>query len=178
MDDATLLERWRQETNFEERNKILAALTERSLFPKMREDNEDYGFYPDIDDPDFVSKLLKKREFAEHKQPSIQELIEEGDNPCDPTKEFEISPVQRFIGQYMSPKTPYNSALLYHGVGTGKTCAAITVAEAYLEMFPRKKVIIVAPPNIQPGFDRALFSEDRLVHRKYLSAFVWNGDVA
>ena len=163
MDDATLLERWRQETNFEERNKILAALTERSLFPKMREDNEDYGFYPDIDDPDFVSKLLKKREFAEHKQPSIQELIEEGDNPCDPTKEFEISPVQRFIGQYMSPKTPYNSALLYHGVGTGKTCAAITVAEAYLEMFPRKKVIIVAPPNIQPGFDRALFSEDRLV---------------
>ena len=162
MEDAELLERWQQETNFEERDRLLLALTERGLFPKVREE-EEFGFYPDIDDPEFVSKLFHKREFAEHKQQTIQELIEEGDNPCDSTKEFEISPVQRFISQYISPKTPYNSALLYHGVGTGKTCAAITVAEAYLEMFPRKKVIIVAPPNIQPGFERAIFSEDRLI---------------
>ena len=162
MEDAELLERWKQETNFEERDRILTTLTERGLFPKVREE-EEFGFYPDIDDPEFVSKLFHKREFAEHKQQTIQELIEEGDTPCDTNKEFEISPVQRFISQYISPKTPYNSALLYHGVGTGKTCAAVTVAEAYLEMFPRKKVIIVAPPNIQPGFERAIFSEDRLL---------------
>ena len=162
MEDAQLLERWQQETNFEERNRLLAALTERGLFPSAREE-EEFGLYPDIDDPEFVSKLFHKREFAEHKQQTIQELMEEGDNPCDPNKEFEISPVQRFISQYISPKTPYNSALLYHGVGTGKTCAAITVAEAYLEAFPRKKIIIVAPPNIQPGFERAIFSEERLI---------------
>jgi aldehyde dehydrogenase (NAD+) len=36
---------------------------------------------------------------------------------------------------------------LYHGVGVGKTCAAISSAEAYLDVYPRRKVIIIAPWN-------------------------------
>jgi hypothetical protein len=47
--------------------------------------------------------------------------------------------------------------LLYHGVGVGKTCTAITVCESYLERNPRRMAYIVAPPNIQEGFIRTIF---------------------
>ena len=32
-------------------------------------------------------------------------------------------------GNFMSFQTPYNSLLLFHGLGNGKTCASITVCE-------------------------------------------------
>ena len=51
----------------------------------------------------------------------------------------------------MSPKTPYMSALLFHGVGVGKTCAAVQIIEAWLETYPRNEVFLVAPPTIQQG---------------------------
>lgn len=159
--DQEILERWKTEDDFSIRDEILNQLTDRGLYPPMEAEAEG-GLYPDTEDPLFLEKLLKKREFAEHKQKSISELMEEGDNPCDPNKEFELSPVQRFVSRFLSPTNPYMSALLYHGVGVGKTCAAITVAEAFLEMFPKKSVIIVAPPNIQPGFERTIFQEERL----------------
>jgi hypothetical protein len=105
---------------------------------------------------------MRKQEFAENKQESIATQMEKGVNPCDPDKEFELTPVQRFIGRFMSPQCPYQSALLYHGVGVGKTCAAITVAENYLRAYPRRSVIIVAPRNIQPGFRRTIFDDEAL----------------
>jgi hypothetical protein len=62
----------------------------------------------------------------------------------------------------MSPKTPYNGMLLYHGVGVGKTCTAILTAEAFLELSPKNKVYILAPPAIQPGFYRTIFDINRI----------------
>jgi hypothetical protein len=160
-----LIQKWKTVTDFNQRDQILEQMTSRGLFPQASVDllESENELYPDTSDPRFLPKLMKKQEFAENKQLSILELLQRGENPCDPTQEFELSPVQRFIGQFLSPKTPYNSALLYHGVGVGKSCAAITVAESFLNAFPRKQVIIVAPPNIQPGFERTIFNEERLV---------------
>lgn len=119
-----------------------------------------FGLYPDLDDPRFHEKLFHKLEFAENKQMSIAQLKEKADTICNPNAEFELSPVQRFVSRYLSAQCPYQSALLYHGVGVGKTCAAISIAESYLHIFPNKKVIIVAPPNIQPNFRRTIFDID------------------
>ena len=121
-----------------------------------------YGLYPDIEDAKFHKKLFRKQEFLENRQESLRAVQETGIDLCDPENAFELSPVQRFVGRFLSAESPYNSALLYHGVGVGKTCAAITIAEGYLRIFPRKKVIIVAPPNIQPNFRRTIFDIDRL----------------
>ena len=82
-------------------------------------------------------------------------------NVCD-VQEFEYTPVQRFVAQFMSPDTPYNGMLLYHGVGVGKTCAAILAAEAFLDLTPKNKVYILAPPAIQPGFYRTIFDSSRI----------------
>lgn len=150
-----------------QREAMYERMKERGLFPKAAQSftddfESDAGLYPSTDDPMFLQKLLRKQEFAENKQMSIADSIRKGIDPCKGSMGFELSPTQRFIGQYLSPKTPYMSALLFHGVGVGKTCSAITVAENYLEMFPRKQVIIVAPRNIQPNFNREIFNETKL----------------
>ncbi len=166
--DKEILDLWDAESNAEVRKQILEEMQKpsRSLFPSDNEDTFErkYGLYPDTDDPRFHEKLFRKREFLENKQKSIkqqqEELDEQGIDACNTEQEFELSPVQRFISRYLSPQCPYLGALLYHGVGVGKTCAAVATAEAYLQTYPYRKVIIIAPPNIQPGFRRTIFDLD------------------
>ena len=62
----------------------------------------------------------------------------------------------------MSPNTPYNGMLLYHGVGVGKTCSAVLTAESFLQLSPKNKVYILAPPAIQAGFYRTIFDSNRI----------------
>jgi hypothetical protein len=164
----SILKKWNSyDLTFEERDALLPEIQRLGLYPSlmtvMDEWESNAGLYPSTDDPRFTEKIMQKQEFAENKQDSILQQMEEGENPCDPNKEFELTPVQRFIGRFLSPQCPYVSALLYHGVGVGKTCAAITVAENYLTSYPRKTVIIVAPRNIQPGFRRTIFDDETLV---------------
>ena len=80
--------------------------------------------------------------------------------------EFEYTSSQKFVSQFISPNTPYNGILLYHGVGVGKTCSAILAAEAFLQLSPKNKVYILAPPAIQAGFYRTIFDSSRIVFGK------------
>jgi hypothetical protein len=146
------LSQWLVETDPIRREAMLKDLTLHGLFPDDTNFENSYGLYPSIEDENFLVKLFHKREFAENKYDSIEDLA-----TCEGRVEFEISPVQRFVSTYLSGKTPYTSALLYHGVGVGKTCAAISITESFLHFYPKKKVFIIAPPNIQPNFLRTIF---------------------
>ena len=187
-----LMRRWQTEfTSVETRNALIQQMIEAKLFPSSDKDfsyesewvqkhtqtvETDTGLFPDIEDPLFTEKLFHKREFSELKQRSMKDMILEaeeeekkveekqarGEKIEQEIKEFEVSPVQRFVSRFLSPATPYNSALLYHGVGVGKTCAAITAAEVYLERFPNRSIIILAPPNIQPNFKREIFDINKV----------------
>jgi hypothetical protein len=83
-------------------------------------------------------------------------------NVCD-VEEFEYTSTQKFVSQFMSPNTPYNGMLLYHGVGVGKTCTAVLSAESFLQLSPKNKVYILAPPAIQAGFYRTIFDPSRII---------------
>jgi len=152
-----LMDQWLLETDPERREVLIQEMMKSALFPNEKEYEDSYGLYPDLEDPNFIQKLFNKREFGENKTDSIQYQMKMNLNSCDTNVEFEVSPLQRFVKNFLSGKTPYNSALLYHGVGVGKTCAAIGIAEANLHYFPNKKVFIIAPPNIQPNFERTIF---------------------
>ena len=56
--------------------------------------------------------------------------------------------------------------MLYHGLGSGKTCSAISVTETYrLNMIMGqkfKKIIIIASPNVQENFKLQLFDYTKL----------------
>lgn len=158
-----LLKKWLLATNLEDRERLLEELGARNLVPSDKDDYETkYGLYPDVEDEDFLMKLFHKREFAENKIIPYNKASSQDLASCGGKVEFELSPIQRFVSNYLSGKTPYHSALLYHGVGVGKTCAAISIAEANLYLNPKKKVYLVAPPNIQPNFIRTIFDINAL----------------
>lgn len=46
----------------------------------------------------------------------------------------ELNPSQNFVKDYFQPSNPYKGMLIYHGVGSGKTCAAIATATNSFEM--------------------------------------------
>ena len=81
-------------------------------------------------------------------------------------KDYEIAQHQKFVKNFISFQTPYNSLLLYHGLGSGKTCSAIGVSEQmrkYMtQMNNSKRIIIVASPNVQKNFKLQLFDENKL----------------
>jgi len=138
----------------------MKVMEEKGLFPAsfMRQWEDDTGSYPSNQDPLFLQKLLAKREFAE----SLQTDWDPGNDPCGDVNKFEVTPVQRFAANLMSSRTPYMSALLYHGVGVGKTCAAVQIAEAWLGSYPKDKIFLIAPPTIQDGFYRTIFDSTKL----------------
>ena len=58
---------------------------------------------------------------------------------------------QRFIKEYIRESAPYRGLLVYHGLGSGKTCSAIAAAEA-LYGVSNKKVIVMTPKSIRGNF--------------------------
>jgi len=143
----------------ENRNETLKKLSDDVVYRLAKEQEDEAGLYPDHFDPRFITHLVQKLEFAD----TLSKPFNKDENPCLANEEFETSPVQRFVASFLHPQTPYRGILLYHGVGVGKTCAAILTTEGYLEQFPYKKIIIIAPRNIQPGFFRTIFDSSRLV---------------
>ena len=119
-----------------------------------------------MDDEYFNIKIANKQEFAENTlRVNLDTDFEKLSNEiCD--KDFELAPYQKFIKNFLSSSTPYNGLLLYHGLGTGKTCSAIGVAEEtrkYLKyMGYSERIIIVASPNVQENFYLQLFDERKL----------------
>ena len=161
-------DQWTGQEDSSERDKLMGefktyagsvrAQTIRDLGQDKRE--VEGSLYPEISDEAFLKKLLKKREFRETRQAKItDETLEQ--NVCD-VEEFEYTSAQKFVSQFMSPNTPYNGMLLYHGVGVGKTCSAVLAAESFLQLSPKNKVYILAPPAIQPGFYRTIFDPSRI----------------
>jgi hypothetical protein len=155
-----LLKLWDTETENSVRDVLLKEVQKRGLFPAnfIKQWEDDTGAYPSTDDSEFLQKLLAKREFAE----SLQDTWEPKDDPCGDVTKFEVTPVQRFVANLMNPKSPYMSALLYHGVGVGKTCAAVQISEAWLSAFPKDQIYLVAPPTIQEGFYRTIFDVTKM----------------
>ena len=138
-------------------------MIERTELAKNPE--EDSYLYPSLNDPNFIVKIAEKKEFSDTKYDGkIYDIKEQAEILAN--AEFELSPHQAFVRNFLSFQTPYNSLLLYHGLGTGKTCTAIGVCEEqrdYLkQMGITKRIIVVASPNVQDNFRLQLFDERKL----------------
>ena len=121
--------------------------------------------YPDINDPSFNLKLAKRKEFNDYSHRfTVEDAEKEAKRLCFST--FELNPHQQFVKSFLSINTPYNSLLLYHGLGTGKTCSAIGISEEmrnYMkQMGITKKIIVVASPNVQDNFKQQLFDDRKM----------------
>jgi hypothetical protein len=79
------------------------------------------------------------------KQSGNERTCEDGPSSGRPT----LFPHQEFVQQYLSNKSPYRGLLLYHGLGVGKTCSSIAVAEGLLE---DRQVVVMLPAALRTNY--------------------------
>lgn len=117
-----------------------------------------YKYYPNINNYNFEKKLYSKKEFLNTKaDKNINKTMEEA---CEATIGFQLLNQQLFLKEYLSLDTPYNGILVFHGVGVGKTCAAITIAEGFKNIVQQnnQKILILVGRNIRLGFREKIHS--------------------
>jgi hypothetical protein len=73
-----------------------------------------------------------------------------GDNDVN---EFSLMTHQQIVRDYLNLYTPYRGLLLYHGLGSGKTCSSIAIAEG---MKTVKPVIVMTPASLQVNYREEL----------------------
>ena len=179
------------EKAYEEKRNTNEFLLEKERIEYLQQDEKsEYDFlYPHLNDPNFNLKIAKKKEFNDTKYDgNIKNIEQQADLLCK--ADFELMPHQLFVKNFLSFQTPYNALLLYHGLGTGKTCSAIGVAEemrAYMKQIGQSKdkvvqgqwgqgegrkyseydgtILIVAKPNVQQNFQLQLFDERKLKNK-------------
>ena len=120
--------------------------------------------YPNYNDPDFISKIFKKREFHYHKvfkRPILKTYDEINKYRNDYCKTDTKAPTEQqlIVPNFISPNTLYKGILLMHGVGTGKTMAAINIAEQFKEQLKKyntRIIVLVSGPNTKKNFEKEL----------------------
>lgn len=118
-----------------------------------------FMYYPEITDKDFYEKIYLKKEFRENEVLVV--------NPKkDKSANFELEPHQNFLKNYISPDTPYNGVLIYHGTGVGKTCTAISIAEGFKKTLRNinKKILVLL--TLKDNFMNGIYNETKEKHKK------------
>ena len=62
---------------------------------------------------------------------------------------FKLLTHQKLVRDYINLYTPYRGLLLYFGLGTGKTCTSIAIAEG---LKSSKKIIVMTPASLRRNF--------------------------
>jgi hypothetical protein len=60
-----------------------------------------------------------------------------------------LFPHQQIVKDYLNLYTPYRGLLLFHGLGSGKTCSSIAIAEG---IKTEKQIIIMTPASLQANY--------------------------
>ena len=119
--------------------------------------------YPEIGDPNFSSKIYKKREFYFHKFPKrgtlnkYEDIKKYRDDACN--KEFIPKEQQAIMSNFLSPSSPYLGILVMHGTGVGKTATSILIAEQFkgqVKKYNTKIYVLTSGPNIRENFKNEL----------------------
>ena len=79
------------------------------------------------------------------------EALDESTLNCDnrSQEDFSLLIHQKLVRDYMNIYTPYRGLLLYHGLGSGKTCTSIAIAEGLKN---DKEVIVMTPASLRANY--------------------------
>ena len=84
-------------------------------------------------------------------------------------KPFEKMMHQEIVNHYLNTYTPYRGLLIYHGLGSGKTCTSISLLEG---MVQNKKIFIMTPASLQANYRTQMkFCGNQLFRMKHAWKF-------
>jgi hypothetical protein len=73
---------------------------------------------------------------------------------CESRKgEFSLLTHQKIVKDYINSFTPYRGVLIYHGLGSGKTCSSIAIAEG---LKTDKQIVIMTPASLRMNYIQEL----------------------
>lgn len=106
--------------------------------------------YPIINSKNFYRNITKTfKKYKIHKTHKTEQEL------CNP-KKFKLQNPQTFVASYISPKTPYRNLLVFHQIGSGKTCASIQIAEKWKQTH---KIMVAVPASLILNFKKELISK-------------------
>jgi hypothetical protein len=91
--------------------------------------------------------------------PYKDELTEESKNlTCDSMNDaksgdFSLLTHQSIVRDYINLYTPYRGLLLYHGLGAGKTCASIAIAEGFQNPM---HILVLTPASLRQNYQNEI----------------------
>lgn len=99
-------------------------------------------------------------------RPYKKEILENAENlSCSQTASVDIKLLthQKVVRDYLNIYTPYRGLLLYHALGSGKTCTSIAIAEG---MKSDKQIILLTPASLKMNFFSELKKCGDVMYRK------------
>jgi hypothetical protein len=104
----------------------------------------------------FINALYKP--FKEEFQKASESLS--CDRPQD--AQFTLLTHQKVVRDYLNIHSPYRGLLLYHGLGSGKTCSSIAIAEG---LKTDKQIIVMTPASLRMNYLQELKSCGDLLYK-------------
>jgi len=112
----------------------------------------------DISDPD-IHKTLSTYHYPAN-------YVSSGANICDDKSEFALLRHQRFVAEYVKKNS---SVLVFHGLGSGKTCTSLAAAELFKKYdnktgegdpdITAERVIICCPAKLKATFENEIMGD-------------------
>lgn len=101
-------------------------------------------------------------------EPYKKELEENTESiSCDAigntSSDFSLLTHQKLVRDYLNLYTPYRGLLLYHGLGSGKTCTSIAIAEG---MKDTKRVVVLTPASLRANYIEELKKCGDLLYKR------------
>ena len=84
--------------------------------------------------------------FAAYRKDVLTDANTESEDP----DKFSLMTHQKVVRDYINLYTPYRGLLLYYGLGTGKTCSSIAIAEGMKET--SKQIFVMTPASLRTNF--------------------------
>jgi len=99
------------------------------------------------------NRRLFQQKLADLFKPHKSELMKPDENvSCDFRKDnakFELLTHQKIVTDYLNLYSPYRGLLIYHGLGSGKTCTSIAIAEG---MKSDRPIFILTPASLSMNY--------------------------
>ena len=68
-------------------------------------------------------------------------------------EEMNLAPQQKFLGQILGPNTNFYGMLIYHGLGSGKSCTSIVIGEALKNSTNQRIIYTVPAPLVDQYYE-------------------------
>jgi hypothetical protein len=106
--------------------------------------------------------LYEKNDEGENKSVRFNKIKPDDFKPFDMETDCMIRGMKTLMGHQRKFSesffnSNYHGALAIHGVGSGKTLSAVVISNCYLDLYPNKKVVFIAPSALLANFQKELY---------------------